>query len=282
MSRVWFIQLKPIVDSKETHRASPALTPGVFLGWATKPGGEWAGRYFCSALTEFVGMDLRVGGHVRVQEVYEVYPDDDDVFFPLKAMYDRANATLEGLSAPYGSIGDVAPQSLNDLGMIGAKPPQRVGERQGSDALPDPSTIPDDDPKDVQDALDALGPGPVGNDEDETAGQPVAPEAQPLAPQGDSSSASSGHWPGHPQPPAVADHGPRPADWAECLPWPVPRHWDIMDDKVKAKLKWAKPFLRPPNNEPHPDIFWIKDDTLVRGKVNPEEEWLYEGTGRAF
>ena len=31
-------------------------------------------------------------------------------------MYDRAHGTLEGLTAPYGSVGDVAPQGIADLG----------------------------------------------------------------------------------------------------------------------------------------------------------------------
>ena len=67
-------------------------------------------------LTEFIGMDLRIGGHARVQEVYEVdYDDDQPPFFPLKAMYDKATGTLEGLSAPYNAMADVAPQGLADM-----------------------------------------------------------------------------------------------------------------------------------------------------------------------
>ena len=31
-------------------------------------------------------------------------------------MYDRDHGTLEGLSAPYGTVGDVAPQGLQYLG----------------------------------------------------------------------------------------------------------------------------------------------------------------------
>ena len=64
-------------------------------------------------------MDLRVGGHVHVQTVLdgEVFYDSENVIFPLKKMYDRATGTLEGLSAPYGTVGDVAPQGLFDLGV---------------------------------------------------------------------------------------------------------------------------------------------------------------------
>ena len=95
----------------------PTKVWGVFLGWALKPGGQWNGRYFCAALTEFIGMDLRVGGHIRVQEVYEVDFDAAEVYFPLKSLNDRAHGTLEGLTAPYGTVGDVAPQGLHDLGI---------------------------------------------------------------------------------------------------------------------------------------------------------------------
>ena len=84
MARIRFIQLPPIVDAKETHRVAPNKIWGVFLGWSQAPGGKWNGRYYCAALTEFVGMDLRVGGHIRVQEVYDVDFDDSEVFFPLK------------------------------------------------------------------------------------------------------------------------------------------------------------------------------------------------------
>ena len=40
-------------------------------------------------------MDLRVGGHIRVQEVYEVAIADDKIFFPLKDMYDLDGGVLE-------------------------------------------------------------------------------------------------------------------------------------------------------------------------------------------
>ena len=36
-------------------------------------------------------------------------------------MYDKANGTLEGLSAPHGVVGDVAPQGLYDLGLSPAE-----------------------------------------------------------------------------------------------------------------------------------------------------------------
>ena len=140
MARIRFVQLKPLADAKETHRMGPNKIWGVFMGWSTAPGGKWTGRYFCAALTEFVGMDLRVGSHVRVQEVSEVYFDEEEIFFPLKDMYDRATGTLEGLSAPHGSVGDVAPQGLKDLGVF-EEDTGPVGEELGDDeqaeGLPD-------------------------------------------------------------------------------------------------------------------------------------------------
>ena len=67
MARVRFTQLPVIADAKETYRVGSNKVWGVFLGWATAPGGRWTRRYYCAALTEFIGMDLRVGGHIRVQ-----------------------------------------------------------------------------------------------------------------------------------------------------------------------------------------------------------------------
>ena len=95
-ARVRFRQVKKREKDKETHRVGPTMVWGVFFGWALKPGGEWTGRYYCVALTDFIGMDLRVGKAVHVQEIYEVLFDDTEVIFPLKAKYDRAHGTLEG------------------------------------------------------------------------------------------------------------------------------------------------------------------------------------------
>ena len=66
------------------------MIPGVFLGWKLAPGGKWTKRYLCTPLKDFVGMDLRVGGHISVQEAFEVNFDIDDFRFPLKACYDKA------------------------------------------------------------------------------------------------------------------------------------------------------------------------------------------------
>ena len=83
-ARVRFKQLPTIEKSAKTHRVGPSRVWGVFFGWSVEPGGKWTGRYNCAALTEFIGMDLRVGGHVRIQEVCEVDFDPNEVFFPLK------------------------------------------------------------------------------------------------------------------------------------------------------------------------------------------------------
>ena len=44
-------------------------------------------------------------------------------------MYDKAHGTLEGLTAPYGTVADVAPQGLRDLGVSEDTGP--VGVRLG-------------------------------------------------------------------------------------------------------------------------------------------------------
>ena len=63
-ARVRFIPNRKVAKSSETHRAAPNMIWGVFFGWNLAPGGKWTGRYHCAALTEFINMDVRVGGHV--------------------------------------------------------------------------------------------------------------------------------------------------------------------------------------------------------------------------
>jgi len=106
-------------------------------------------------------MDLRVGGHIRVQEVSRVDFDETNVIFPLKDMYDRANGTLEGLSAPYGSIRDVAPQGLSDLGINNQE--ERVGAPAGEAESKD-----NDDDEDIVEALAAEAESAIPAEDVET------------------------------------------------------------------------------------------------------------------
>ena len=69
MARIRFVPYVSIAKSKDTHKLAPTKVWGVFMGWSVHPGGLWTRRYYCAALTEFIGMDLRVGGHIRVQEI---------------------------------------------------------------------------------------------------------------------------------------------------------------------------------------------------------------------
>ena len=70
----------------------------------------------------------------------------------MKSLYDRAHGTLEGLSAPVGTIGDVAPQGLSDLGVVDDLSP--VGEALGeSEAGAIDETLQDLDPQDVEQTL---------------------------------------------------------------------------------------------------------------------------------
>ena len=172
MARIRFMQVAPLADSKETHRAGPTKVWGVFLGWKLEPGGRWTKRYIVAALTEFIRMDLRVGGHIRTQEVAEVdFDEDKPVYFPLKDMYDRAHGTLEGLSAPYGMLGDVAPQGLKDLGVF-PEDTGPVGQELGDDDEEPPELIPDLEPDDADPS-----PKPAA------AGDDATPQAEP--PKGD-------------------------------------------------------------------------------------------------
>ena len=65
----------------------------------------------------------------------------------------------------------------------------------------------------------------------------------------------------------AARHGPRPPGWADCIPWPLPAYWDE-DPKGRELFAKALPYLRPPHNKPHPDLFHVqgRDGTLLRGK----------------
>ena len=103
-------------EEKAGPKFAPSYKRGVFIGWATCPGGKWNGRYYCTDLESLVGMDLRVGREIKVQEVSQVHFDPENIFFPLKKLYDHAVGTIEGLSQPYEtSIADVAPQGIDDF-----------------------------------------------------------------------------------------------------------------------------------------------------------------------
>ena len=147
-------------------------------------------------------MDLRVGGHVYIQDVNEVdFDENEEVFFPLKNLFDRAHGTLEGLSAPYGFVGDVAPQGLGDLGCppdtgpvgstIGDEP--EAGALTGSALEPsieDSARVPDEPP------------GPARTDAQDEAGGGAPVDAPPLAEAPDE----------------------RPHDLPGWVPWPFPSH----------------------------------------------------------
>ena len=259
MARVRFTPLPPIVNAKETHRVGPNKVWDVFMGWAQVAGGEWNKRYLCAALTEFVGMDLRVGGYVRVQEVYEDDVDETGVFFSLKNMYYRANGALEGSSAPYGTIGSVAPQGLSDLGTTEDTGPvgSTLGEVDNS-AVPQ-GVVPDDVPQDADE--DAHLP----REFDPSMPGPAVMLDQPLV------RASA--------PPADTSHIPteRPDDLPDGDPWPYPDHWTVRPDAQRV-IHRAEPFYRPDGTH-HPDVFNIPSmkSTIVRRRLTRQ----YMGTARA-
>ena len=105
--------------------------PGVMMGYVTAPGGRWSRRYLVADLREFVGMDLRVGGPVTTQEVYEVIFDALDIRFPLKNMYDIATKSLEGLSAPKIKV---APDRIEDLNIPNKVEPVGAPVSDGEEA----------------------------------------------------------------------------------------------------------------------------------------------------
>ena len=57
----------------------------------------------------------------------------------------------------------------------------------------------------------------------------------------------------------------RSEKWPPCVPFPFPEHWRVDDLSFKL-MEEAEPFLRPPDNQPHPDILKAKNGTIVRGE----------------
>ena len=164
-------------------------------------------------------------------------------------MYDRAHGTLEGLSARYGTVGDVAPQGLQDLGTTEDTGPVGtvLGGAEGSERPVD----------------DASGDVPPAVDDPSHASDGYAP-----------------NMPGSvavPDPPDVGAHDAsmsmahipleRPDNLPEFIPWPYPDHWRVRPDAQEVIHK-AEQFMRP-NGTPHPDVFYVhgRKATIVRGRL---------------
>jgi len=78
------------------------MVEGVFFGWHLQPGHKWNGEYVVSALSNFVGKDLRARArasdcNVRLEKV-RLICRPAVATFPLKEIYDRHNRTLSGLA----------------------------------------------------------------------------------------------------------------------------------------------------------------------------------------
>ena len=77
--------------------------PGLFMGYVLDPGGKWSGEYYVVSLAAFAGKPLhrRTPANelrVHVQRIRELLPvTQNDVFFPLREAYNKANYTLEGI-----------------------------------------------------------------------------------------------------------------------------------------------------------------------------------------
>ena len=150
-------------------------------------------------------------------------------------MYDRAHGTLEGLSAPYGTVGDVAPQGLQDMGAAEDTGPVGtvLGGAEGSERPVDDAS--GDVPPAVDEAphtTDGYAPNMPGSD--------ALPDPPVV---------------GAPAPPASTSHIPaeRPENLPEFIPWPYPDHWTVRPD-AQAVILRAQQFMRP-NGTPHPDVF---------------------------
>ena len=248
-------------------------------------------------------MDLRFGGHVRIQDVYDLQFDPtDEIVFPLKSMYDRANGTLEGLSAPVGAVSDVAPQGLADLGCDDEPPqddPNAVGVLAGeADESPEPEALPSDivngasgsgdDVERQGEGTPAPPPDPVllrqiaDNRAARARGRaavlggapPLPPPARPKAADGEIEPPPHAEQPDEADTPKadapfvykhpdLGDITERPANFPACIPWLFPPHWHVASNAFD-KMQEATEFRRPPTNNVHPDIFNVTKGAIVR------------------
>ena len=86
-------------DTKKLPKFASRSVPGVFLGWKLNPGCVWDKEYYCALLKDFDDVDLSVdvkSFSVEKRTTRRVHWDGKFVF-PLKASYDKANFTLEGI-----------------------------------------------------------------------------------------------------------------------------------------------------------------------------------------
>jgi hypothetical protein len=91
---------------------APDMVAGVFLGWDLQSGGKWRKGYLVVDLRAFKSMPFGISApasacRVHVQSVDVVLPFEGEVFFPLRAEYERANYTIEGIRAEADKFADV-------------------------------------------------------------------------------------------------------------------------------------------------------------------------------
>ncbi len=130
----------------------PSAREGVFAGYKIRPGYQWAGQYLVWDLRDFIGVSLQrdTGVHniglrsPHQSSKVELY--NGELFFPLKARYDRVNATLEGVD-PSQPVVDVA----DGAGGVGG----RTATDSPTAAIP--PDVPDPEPKAGSTGPDALG-----------------------------------------------------------------------------------------------------------------------------
>ena len=112
---------------------------GVFLGYETEPGGRWNHKYVVAALEDFVGRELNEHSsrsnfpHFTPHFTSVVsLPSSGDIVFPLKARYNQANLTLDGLENkhPFSLADADVPEEVNEVHEPG-------GGEDAVDAIPD-------------------------------------------------------------------------------------------------------------------------------------------------
>ena len=300
MARVRF-KPQPNVEKSTEVEKMDAMMYGVFMGWSVNPGGKWNKRYYCAALSEFKDMDLRYGGKVFVQEVFEVEFDANEIFFPLKRLHDDAVGTIEGLRAPRSSATsdaaiDVMPPATQVE--ISAVPPvgsTSLQDQQGPSSTGDNGAAMGAGANIQVDPVAARaggGDGQVSSTLANAGSSSSSAGQAPGAPAGSSASGSGGPTAGdgtstatgatrvQPTRAPLTSDSPwrksslqhmylstatsRPSAWPSYVPWPVPSHWSL-SRLAEEKLATAVEFARPHNYTAHPDIFTVEGGTVLRG-----------------
>ena len=265
-----FFKSSPI-SARQPSKFEGDAAAGVFLGYVLDPGGKWSGEYYVVDLSAFAGKPLHRATpaaklKVHVQRVRELNPvSPEDVYFPLRNAYEKANFTLAGIEAHMGiergtSEYELPPDAPNDPSVL-MPPPEAIdgvdpnnyqddtnpvmavdGDHSNDGSEPPQRTL-TRARKPAGKANQPVSSGTVGAATDDVSGSGAMGTASCDAPSGQpqtSTSSSSSSSPGPsapsapPAPPTLAPStppSPVPDPNHPGIPWrpyrrdPVTKHW---------------------------------------------------------